>query len=1050
MNQLTKLFLLLALLTSAEVASAGVVWNFNNSAQPSLKSLKLLGGSPKFAGSGNVQGLAAGVTLQWEDAPQLQVRPELEIRCRFRLDALPKSAQTLASKDGEYLLRIDGHEGGNLSMFVQLDGSWEPRLRGPVVEADQWYEVHVRWTGDMLSMEVNGQRLVQRHAGKVRPGDAPLSIGPIAGVIDRLEIDNPGFDRQQALLRLPSGNGKSSSRQSFGGKEGWNGWQAIGGAKCTVKDGVAQVTFPSATAMFVSPPLNLALANLPFACLEVADTSPEATGGITFASSAGTGSLTFQPYDNGRPTLISGVASDQWTGTLKRLAVSFRGSSQPVAIQRLVLSDHAVGSPWLYIRDLAAGRAKLRPGREESVIAAVKNLGGEAESTRMRLRVPDGIEVLGDAVQIIPYLGQNDFDMATWRIKANRPGDFELIVDADADGAKTRSQSLRLSFEPLPELQKTGYVPQPLPAKSNYISLMHYCALWKEGTHFGWKRIEPWPGRRPAIGWYDEGTPEVADWHIKYALEHGINGFIYCWYRAHMEPKIEHRLGHAIHDGLFHAKYRDQFKFCIMWENGCAPGVKDADDLLQNVLPFWIENYFTHPSYLKLENKPVLFIWQPRRLIPQLGGPEGTRAAFDAMRQRCREAGFAGLRIIACMDGPEEKLGQQIAESGWDAVTGYGLRPRGVQDVGIDPDGIAYRSHADVLSRYKETWEARDASTGNIPDIPNVVMGWDVRPWGRARRGGYIADPQADNFAAACRDAKAIVDAKPADRWDKKLVVFDNWTEFGEGHYLEPTSSLGFSFLNALKEVFCTSWAPETVTDIIPEDVGLQPPQRRYEEVRAGYGRRMPWQPQRITGDLLARWECEEIVDGRLTDSSPNDSTLVVTDMSLAADRGGKVLRCGEGEATCPAPMPFFHTGGITIAMWCKPSEPNQSDHWLLNTVGKGTDGYRLGLGGGRPIWQVPLSSWSHRLSAPDPLPADQWSHIAASFDNRMLRLYVNGVEVGSLERTGFINPSSNNLVLGGYSVGLARARFQGALDDVRIYRRVLTADEIATLATPR
>ncbi len=68
-------------------------------------------------------------------------------------------------------------------------------------------------------------------------------------------------------------------------------------------------------------------------------------------------------------------------------------------------------------------------------------------------------------------------------------------------------------IEPLPNLPTMNYVPKPQPAKTDYINLMHYCALWKEGTHYGWQKIEPWPNNRPAIGWYDEGTPEVADWH---------------------------------------------------------------------------------------------------------------------------------------------------------------------------------------------------------------------------------------------------------------------------------------------------------------------------------------------------------------------------------------------------------------------------------------------------------------------------------------------------------------------------------------------------------
>ena len=360
-----------------------------------------------------------------------------------------------------------------------------------------------------------------------------------------------------------------------------------------------------------------------------------------------------------------------------------------------------------------------------------------------------------------------------------------------------------------------------------------------------------------------------------------------------------------------------------MWENGCAVGVKDVDDLLDNVLPFWIENYFTHPSYLKLDNLPLLFVWQPRRLIPQLGGPEGTREAFERMRAQCRKAGFAGLRIIACMDGPEEALGKQIAESGWDAVTGYGLRVTGVKDAGIDPDGIPYRHHADVLARYKEVWQERDACTGSVPDIPNVVMGWDTRPWQRARNGGYIAQPDAANFEAACRDAKALVDAKPAERWDRKLVVFDNWTEFGEGHYIEPTSATGFTFVNAIKRVFCTAWAPEAVTDIIPEDVGMAPPQKRYEAVRAAFGKRLPWQPVRITGDLLASWQFEADQNGAFLDSSPNDCRLKAVSVGLEPGRRGLALRCGAGGATCPAPTPFFHRRHA-VALWCKPSEAGQ------------------------------------------------------------------------------------------------------------------------------
>ncbi len=1040
---------------------------------PNKTAVRQSGGGSGFQTVRHGKSLAPGAHQEHSDSPECRLRPGLEITCNFSLNKLNEGAQILATKDGEYLLRVDGsNEGGGLSFFVQVEGKWESRLRGPVVKPGTGYDVHAGWTGEAMTLTVNGERFSQARAGPISPGTKPLQIGPVDGEIRQLEIRNPGLERATLLAAMPAGTPAPAAKPGLlqsmwhgllgqqpreerpgiqlllGGSSVWNTWQTQNNATSKVEDGMLTAVFPSTTAMLVSPPLSTDLAPYPFLCLTFESVSPDCTGCLDFITDNGAGSLIFRPQPGGRPTIISGMLSDAWTGKLRRVALSFNGNTEPVRIRTLLLADCPAGTPSYYIRSLAAGRAKLRPDREETVVAGILNVGGEAENITAKLSVPWGIRILGRNKQTIPYLGMDDFDLATWRIRASRPGTYPVSVAVSSKSTKKYKKTLTLVVEPWPDLPGTDYVPEPHPAKTDYINLMHYCALWKEGTHYGWKKIEPWPERRPAIGWYDEGTPEVADWHIKYAVEHGITGFIYCWYRAHYEPEIEHKLGHAIHEGLFNAKYRDDFTFTIMWENGCAKGVKDEADLLDNVLPFWIRTYFSHPSYLKIDNQPVLFVWQPGRLIPQLGGPEKTKQTFARVRAQCRKAGFKGLRIIACMNAADKKLGGEIAASGWDAVSGYGLIPAGVVPVGLDPAGLAYCDHTDVLSRFKQTWIDRDASTGSVPDIPNVVMGWDTRPWGRVTRGkgNYIKDPKAENFEAACRDAKTLVDAKPAKRWDSKIVVFDNWTEFGEGHYIEPTTGTGFTFVNAIKRVFCTDWAPESITDIIPEDLGMPPPQKRYEEVRTGYGTRMPWQPIHITGDLLAQWEFETEEGGHFTDSSPNSCQLKNEGVSIEAGRDGKVLRCGEGGAITSAPAPFFHLGGITVALWCRPTEEKQSDRWMLNTVARGTDGYRLGLSGGHPVWQVPRERWSHGLNGPEPLPVNEWSHVAATFDNQIMRLYINGKEVGNLNRRGSINPGSS-ITIGAFNPEMDRARFHGQLDSVRVYRRVLSAREISAMA---
>ncbi|MBN2448832.1 MAG: glycoside hydrolase family 99-like domain-containing protein, partial [Lentisphaeria bacterium] len=709
---------------------------------------------------------------------------------------------------------------------------------------------------------------------------------------------------------------------------------------------------------------------------------------------------------------------------------------------RLILGNRLEGPPFLHLRSVASERAVLRVGRREKLLACVLNLGGEARGVHAELVLPEGVTCPDGRERTVPILTPSGHDLIAWTLEADRPLTGEVSVRVSVPGGSPAQASCAVRFLPPVAMERTGYVPEPVPAVTPYTALMHYCALWKEGTHYGWGRIEPWPERRPAIGFYDEGTPEVADWHIKYALEHGISGFIYCWYRTDLEPEIHQMLGHAIHEGLFEARYRDRFRFCIMWENGCAQGVRDAADLLDNLFPFWMKHYFTHPSYLRLDNMPVLFVWRPEKVGPQLGGAEGTRRAFDAMRERAREAGCAGLRIIGCLDRANPVLQQRLAAEGWDATSGYALFPAQQRIVGTDVEGIPFCDHAEVTAQSRAEWEARRAA-GSLPDIPNVMMGWDPRPWhGRATRL-YRANPTAGAFEAACRDARALVDETPTDAWYRNLVVLDNWTEFGEGHYIEPTSGTGFAYVNAIRRVFCTSWAEEGVTDIVPEDVGLAPPERRYAERRALFGG-SPWRPRVIRDHLIGWWSFDDVRGEILPDSSASGFHLVGRKTVLAPGRSGKALGCGEGWASHPGHPQLFPPSGLTVSAWCKPSRPEQNDRWLVNTVGGGSNGYRLGLHAGCAVWQVPRELWSHILRAPNPLPVDAWSHLAATFDNRLLRLYVDGKLVGEMERSGLLRPSDADLNIGTFAA--ERARFEGALDDLRLHDRALSAAEIEAL----
>jgi hypothetical protein len=81
---------------------------------------------------------------------------------------------------------------------------------------------------------------------------------------------------------------------------------------------------------------------------------------------------------------------------------------------------------------------------------------------------------------------------------------------------------------------------------------------------------------------------------------------------------------------------------------------------------------------------------------------------------------------------------------------------------------------------------------------------------------------------------------------------------------------------------------------------------------------------------------------------------------------------------------------------------------------------------------------------------ARRWHHLAMTYDGKCLRLYLDGtrageVSIGRPRRTG-----RSPLRIGGRQDGFDKVAFRGAIDEVRMYRRALSADEIkAHFASP-
>jgi len=674
-----------------------------------------------------------------------------------------------------------------------------------------------------------------------------------------------------------------------------------------------------------------------------------------------------------------------------------------------------------------------RARRPTSVTAVIENFGDARAEVRPRLVLPKGVRTVGSKPSTPLRIEAAEAKRVSWEIEANQAGRFELLVQVDLGETIAATASLAMRFLPPVKVRKLPYIPEPKPVKTSVLVGAHHCPLWEADRPNMWAQLLKHPERTPALGFYAQENPEVADWETKWAVEHGVSFFIYCWYRASQGEDVKMRFGSAIHDALFKSKFVGKMKFTIMWENQVRgrSGVADEKDLMDNLLPFWMENYFKHASYLKIDNKPLLFIYRPEFLIQDLGGIEQVVRAFERMRQACKDNGFDGLYLLGEYRGLDPKHLKLMKQLGLDYTFAY------CWHVANNPTPAqAIQAQIQNINKTQEL--------GIMPQVVTVSQGWS----GWADEGSIWKIPPR-HYKTLLRKAKQVIAKLPPGQLGSKMILLDNWNEWGEGHYIAPYREFGFGYVDAVREVLSNAREPHV--DLIPEDIGMGPydtayraHKQREEELRKLGSKRVlkAGAPER---GLIGWWAFDEEPDSPVAlDYSGNRLGGKVCDAGRAKGIDGNALVCKGGCVVVAGHHRLSPTAALTIACWVRTDTDGQENRWFVNRVFAGgtSTGYRMGVLGGKPCFEVPVTSWSHHLTAHAALPMGRWVHLVGTFDGKTMRIYVDGQEQGAMERPGQVKPNAFHLCLGNYELKHA-AHFVGLLDEVKMYDRALTAEEV-------
>ena len=137
---------------------------------------------------------------------------------------------------------------------------------------------------------------------------------------------------------------------------------------------------------------------------------------------------------------------------------------------------------------------------------------------------------------------------------------------------------------------------------------------------------------------------------------------------------------------------------------------------------------------------------------------------------------------------------------------------------------------------------------------------------------------------------------------------------------------------------------------------------------------------------------------------------------------------------------PDFALGSaLTIEMWVLPKALLERRE--VAVVGKGFNSYLLSLTGS--LWFY-INGGGNHCSANVGL--DQWRHVAATYDQQTMRLYLDGKQVAERPQSSPVSKGEHFYLRPPLpSDEQIEKPWAFMLDDVRIYNRALSADEVAT-----
>lgn len=326
---------------------------------------------------------------------------------------------------------------------------------------------------------------------------------------------------------------------------------------------------------------------------------------------------------------------------------------------------------------------------------------------------------------------------------------------------------------------------EPLWAQKYLVGAYYY--LWYPGNwRDGYINGLLTPPQKPALGEYDSSDLNSIEQHIAWSSQYGLHFWAISWWPG--QPDLDR----VLREKITKARNIDDIKFCIFYETSGLGLVNDQivfnpdrGRKMVSDFNYLAQTYFSHPSYLKVNGRPVVIIYLTRTFSGDY--PE----AIGRLRESLKAMGFDPYligdeifwNVLRSAPLPPSTHPNMNRIRLFDAITAYNMYDW------AKPKQMGYGNTSTFLQDVHDLYREYQSAMGKkIPLIPAIIPGYNDRGVRLSEKHPVIPrqfQPGAEEgsfFRQALRRTVVpfVASAVP-------MALITSFNEWNEGTQIEPT-----------------------------------------------------------------------------------------------------------------------------------------------------------------------------------------------------------------------------------------------------------------------